>query len=129
MNTVFVSGTIKTPVQVKMNEKGYLITFDMMHCDQSMDDQGTMKQILTPWKVALSYKERPTQLLDKLSTGIKVLVKGDAKIDYEEIDQHYKLNCFLKGEQLNIFEGQTAKEGQYNNTSAPAWEEPTAMAS
>ena len=129
MNTVFVSGILRTQAQIEMNGKDYLLTFDMMNHDQSIDPKGTIKQILTPWAVSLRFDKKPTQLLNRLAKGIKVMVKGAAKINYKEVGQQIKLECELAGQQLEIFEGHAAIENQYTSSKEQDWTEHAAIAS
>jgi len=102
MNTVFVSGTINTPAQLKMGDQGYLVTFMMTNQDECKDASGALKKIDTNWSVSLQYEEEPVSLLKKLEKGMKVLVKGDAKISHKEVNDTFEMNCSLQGETLNF---------------------------
>jgi len=109
MNTIFVSGTLKAPAQLKMGDQGYLVTFDMVHEDEMKDATGTIKTILTDWSVSLQYFEEPSEVIDKLNNGVKVLVKGNAEISHQEESGVFKMNCFLEGESLNIMDTASKK--------------------
>lgn len=127
MNTIFVSGVLKTPAQIQMNAQGYLLSFDMVNYDKTIDDQGIVKQILTSWKVSLPFAKKPTQMLKKLGRGIKVLVKGDAHINHKEIDNQFKLECSLLAEQLDILGGESIVDEE--TATSVQWEDRTAVAS
>ena len=130
MNTVFVSGTLNKPAQVNVSEHGYLLTFNMLNYDECADSSGKIKQVLTPWTVSLSYDYKPVNLLNRLREGMKVLVKGDAKIDYKEIDQEYKLDCALMGEHIDILDTPVNREVQFEHAlSDQEWDMTTAIAS
>lgn len=104
MNTVFVSGTVNTTAQLKMGDQGYLVTFMMTNQDECKDASGALKQIKTNWTVSLQYDEEPVSILKKLEKGIKILVKGDAKISHKEVDNTFKMDCFLQGQTLNFLD-------------------------
>jgi hypothetical protein len=104
MNTVFVSGTVNTPAQLKMGDQGYLVTFMMTNQDECKDERGVLKQINTKWSVSLQYDEEPVSVVKKLEKGIKILVKGDAKISHKEVDDIFEMDCFLNGTTLDFLD-------------------------
>lgn len=104
MNTVFISGTVNAPAQLKMGDQGYLVTFMMTNQDECKDESGALKQINTNWSVSLQYDEEPVLVLKKLEKGIKILVKGDAKISHKEVNNTFEMDCFLKGKTLNFLD-------------------------
>ncbi|MGB3776168.1 MAG: hypothetical protein WA951_13010 [Leeuwenhoekiella sp.] len=113
MNTVFVSGTLNSPAQLKMGDQGYLVTFKMTHEDELKDSFGNSKQVLTEWSVSLQYNQEPTEIIEKLDKGKKVLVKGNAKIEHQEGVDDFTMSCSLNGLTLNFMDAAT-KRAQKN---------------
>ncbi|WP_031428893.1 hypothetical protein [Flavimarina sp. Hel_I_48] len=109
MNTVFVSGTLKTAAQLKMGDQGYIVTFKMVHEDEMKDSNGSIKAIATDWSVSLQYIEEPSDIISKLEKGVKVLVKGTSEISHQEEGGTFKMNCTLNGESLNIMDTASKK--------------------
>lgn len=115
MNAVFVSGTVNTQAQLKMGDQGYLLTFKLTHQDEFKDAHGKLKQIATNWSVSLQYDEEPTDVMNKLEKGMKVLVKGNPEIFHKEVDNVFEMNCFLQGQTLNFLD--TAAKSSLQNVS------------
>lgn len=122
MNTIYVSGTLNNPAQIKMGDHGYLVTFDLTHLEKNRDVQGNLNEVKTEWSVSMQYDQDPSELIKKLEKGRKVLVKGDAKIKHTEVNNEFILDCYLQAETLDLM-GHSLKERLEQNKTLTTTED------